>query len=98
MELFLLSLLLLVPLIVSLSLYKHKSNPSGGKLPPGKMGLPFVGESIQFLSLGRKDTPEKFMYDRMAKFSTGLRYLERRPPSSAAPVETSSCSLTRTSL
>nr|DAD46254.1 TPA_asm: hypothetical protein HUJ06_004484 [Nelumbo nucifera] len=33
------------------------------------MGLPFVGESIQFLSLGRKGTPEKFMYDRMAKFS-----------------------------
>ncbi|KAA8520997.1 hypothetical protein F0562_011670 [Nyssa sinensis] len=33
------------------------------------MGLPFIGESIQFLRTGQKGHPEKFIYDRMAKFS-----------------------------
>nr|DAD38719.1 TPA_asm: hypothetical protein HUJ06_013041 [Nelumbo nucifera] len=73
MELLFLSLLLLVVLFLSLSLrylvYKHTSHAPGKKLPPGRMGLPFVGESIEFFSLGRKGIPEKFFFDRMAKFS-----------------------------
>ncbi|XP_057958887.1 beta-amyrin 28-monooxygenase-like [Malania oleifera] len=61
-------------LMTSLSLslffiYKHKSSDSRGNLPPGKMGLPLIGESIEFLSTGRKGCPEKFLFDRMARFS-----------------------------
>ncbi|EOY29088.1 Cytochrome P450 - like 10 [Theobroma cacao] len=39
-------------------------------LPPGTTGLPFLGESIQFLRAGQKGHPEKFVYDRMTKFSS----------------------------
>jgi cytochrome P450 len=34
------------------------------------MGLPFIGESLEFLSTGRKGHPQRFIYDRMAKFSS----------------------------
>nr|XP_043621282.1 beta-amyrin 28-monooxygenase-like isoform X2 [Erigeron canadensis] len=40
-----------------------------GKLPPGRKGWPVIGESIEFLSTGWKGHPEKFIFDRMAKFS-----------------------------
>lgn len=46
--------------------YKHKSAPN---LPPGDMGLPFIGESLEFLSTGRSGRPEKFIQDRMWRFS-----------------------------
>ncbi|KAF9616608.1 hypothetical protein IFM89_030777 [Coptis chinensis] len=78
MELFSLSMLfLLVALFVSLPflflLGRNKSNSSTDntlKFPPGKTGWPFVGESLEFLNLGRKGTPEKFLEDRMQKFSS----------------------------
>lgn len=38
-------------------------------LPPGKMGWPIVGETIEFGSTLRKGIPEKFVADRMAKYS-----------------------------
>ncbi|KAF2313571.1 hypothetical protein GH714_011792 [Hevea brasiliensis] len=52
-------------------MFKQKSNASGGKdLPPGNTGWPLIGESIEFLSTGRKGQPEKFIFDRMTKFSS----------------------------
>lgn len=33
------------------------------------MGWPFVGETLEFLRMGRKGTPERFFQDRMAKYS-----------------------------
>lgn len=52
--------------------YRHKW--VGGKrmpsLPPGDMGLPFIGESLEFLSAGWKGRPEKFVRERMVKFSS----------------------------
>ncbi|KAK3015544.1 hypothetical protein RJ639_006226 [Escallonia herrerae] len=74
MELFYVSLLCLFVLLVSLSLhflfYKNKSGLSGGSLPPGRTGWPVVGESLEFLSTGWKGHPEKFIFDRMAKYSS----------------------------
>lgn len=74
MELFYLSLLLLFVLSVILSLhfllYKHKSHFVGASLPPGKTGWPMIGESIEFLSTGWKGHPEKFIIDRMSKYSS----------------------------
>ncbi|KAF8392763.1 hypothetical protein HHK36_021000 [Tetracentron sinense] len=70
MELFFLSMLLLVVLLASLLLRLLVYRQKYSNLPPGKMGLPFVGESLEFLSTGRKGYPEKFIYDRMAKYSS----------------------------
>ncbi|XP_030972731.1 beta-amyrin 28-monooxygenase-like isoform X2 [Quercus lobata] len=73
MELFFLSGVILCAFIASLSvvfLLYHQSYASHPNLPRGKMGLPFIGESLEYLSTGRKGHPEKFIYDRMAKFSS----------------------------
>ncbi|XP_010252185.1 PREDICTED: beta-amyrin 28-oxidase-like [Nelumbo nucifera] len=76
MELFFLSLLLLLALFLSLSLrfslryFVCKYKRTGGAyLPPGSLGWPVVGESLEFLSTGRNGTPEKFFEDRMKKYS-----------------------------
>ncbi|KAK6928943.1 Cytochrome P450 [Dillenia turbinata] len=62
--------ILSVSLLLSLTiLYKHKSKASAAKLPPGNTGLPFIGETIKFLLDGRRGHPEKFINDRMKKFS-----------------------------
>ncbi|KAM4102276.1 hypothetical protein ACB094_05G211800 [Castanea mollissima] len=74
MELFFLCGLILSVFLVSLCcvvfLLYHNSYASLPNLPRGNMGLPFIGESLEFLSTGRKGHPEKFIYDRMAKFSS----------------------------
>ncbi|KAL7102145.1 hypothetical protein ACP275_08G100500 [Erythranthe tilingii] len=50
-------------------LYKKKLG-STAALPPGKTGWPMIGESLEFLSAGWKGQPEKFMFDRMSKYSS----------------------------
>ncbi|XWS16560.1 hypothetical protein CRYUN_Cryun34aG0099100 [Craigia yunnanensis] len=62
-------------LFVSLSLfslfsYTFKTKASHSNLPPGRSGLPFICESLEFLSTGQRGHPEKFLYDRMAKYSS----------------------------
>ncbi|GMQ07595.1 hypothetical protein CsSME_00051729 [Camellia sinensis var. sinensis] len=39
-------------------------------LPPGKTGWPVVGESFQYLAAGWKGQPEKFVFDRIAKYAS----------------------------
>ncbi|KAK8595873.1 hypothetical protein V6N13_000553 [Hibiscus sabdariffa] len=75
MELFFLCGLTLFVLFVITSLLaifssSRKTNGccSGASLPPGRTGLPFIGESLEFLSTGRKGHPQKFIYDRMDKY------------------------------
>jgi len=75
MEQLYLSLLLLFVSLISLSFfflfYRHNAARSSiANLPPGNMGFPVIGESIEFLSLGWKGHPEKFIYERMAKYSS----------------------------
>ncbi|XP_059454121.1 beta-amyrin 28-monooxygenase-like [Corylus avellana] len=76
MEHFYLSLLLLFVSFVSLSLftlfYKHRAHFTSPNLPPGKTGYPMIGESLEFLSTGWKGHPEKFIFDRMSKFSSEI--------------------------
>ncbi|GMQ02573.1 hypothetical protein CsSME_00048733 [Camellia sinensis var. sinensis] len=45
------------------------STAATGNLPPRETGLPFLGESHEFLSDGWKRQSEKFIHERMAKFS-----------------------------
>lgn len=57
---------------LALALFLKKSRAANSNLPPGTMGLPYIGESIQYLSTGRKGYPEKFVFDRMKKFSSEI--------------------------
>ncbi|KAE8735497.1 Beta-amyrin 28-oxidase [Hibiscus syriacus] len=41
---------------------------SNTRLPVGRTGLQFIGESLEFLSTGRNGHPQKFIYYRMAKY------------------------------
>ncbi|GMI91958.1 cytochrome P450, family 716, subfamily A, polypeptide 1 [Hibiscus trionum] len=52
--------------------YKISNYASNPNLPPGKMGLPLIGESIEYLLTGRRGHPEKFLNDRMAKYSSEI--------------------------
>ncbi|KAK7318049.1 hypothetical protein RJT34_02746 [Clitoria ternatea] len=71
---FYLSLLLLSVAFISFSLlvlfYKHRSPFTAPNLPPGQSGYPVIGESLEFLSTGWKGYPEKFIFDRMIKYSS----------------------------
>ncbi|KAL4576038.1 hypothetical protein LXL04_012128 [Taraxacum kok-saghyz] len=46
-----------------------KSSAIHTNLPPGRRGWPLIGETIEFVTSGRKGHPEKFIIDRMNKFS-----------------------------
>ncbi|KAI3747337.1 hypothetical protein L6452_09791 [Arctium lappa] len=68
------SLLSLFVLVLSFSLhffiyYESKTTKNSKLLPPGRTGWPIIGESLEFLSTGWKGHPEKFVLDRMSKFS-----------------------------
>ncbi|XP_044474191.1 beta-amyrin 28-monooxygenase-like [Mangifera indica] len=76
MEFFLSGLILFImTLFLSISLaylFRSESKSSHVNLPPGKMGLPFIGETLEFLNTGRKGHPEKFISDRIAKYSSPI--------------------------
>lgn len=74
MDVFFSYLLHLAVFFISLSLifllYKQKPSAShGDNLPPGNKGWPFVGESLEYLKVGRRGEPEKFINDRVSKYS-----------------------------
>ncbi|XP_044473301.1 beta-amyrin 28-monooxygenase-like isoform X2 [Mangifera indica] len=75
MEFFHSGLILFITLFLSVSLaylFRYKSKSSHANLPPGNMGLPFIGETLEFLNTGRKGHPEKFISDRIAKYSSPI--------------------------
>ncbi|WCJ34670.1 Beta-amyrin 28-monooxygenase [Euphorbia peplus] len=62
---------ILLPLIsIFMLFYKHKSHYKSKNLPPGKTGLPLIGESLEFLSTGWKGEPEKFIFDRRVRYES----------------------------
>ncbi|XP_050212196.1 beta-amyrin 28-monooxygenase-like [Mercurialis annua] len=68
MELFFLIAITIFIILATLPILSIFYKPNV-KLPPGKTGYPYIGESLEFLSTGRKGQPEKFILDRMQKFS-----------------------------
>ncbi|KAB2600472.1 beta-amyrin 28-oxidase-like [Pyrus ussuriensis x Pyrus communis] len=74
MEHFYLTLLLgfvsFITLSLSVLFYRHRAQFVGTNLPPGKVGYPVIGETYQFLATGWKGHPEKFIFDRMTKYSS----------------------------
>ncbi|XP_060189077.1 beta-amyrin 28-monooxygenase [Lycium barbarum] len=76
MELFYVFLLCLFVLLVSLSflfLFNNKNKSTlSCPLPPGKSGWPVIGESLEFLSNGWKGHPEKFIFNRISKYSSNV--------------------------
>ncbi|KAI3780536.1 hypothetical protein L2E82_10518 [Cichorium intybus] len=72
MDIFYASLVSLFVVFVSFSLHFvfYKTKPTVHKnLPPGRTGWPVIGESMEFLATGWNGHPEKFIFDRMTKFS-----------------------------
>nr|GMD53209.1 cytochrome P450 716B1-like [Ipomoea batatas] len=63
MHIFLYSLLLLLP--VSILLVRRRR--SGRRLPPGTLGLPIIGQSLQLLRAMRANTAEKWLEERAKK-------------------------------
>uniref|UniRef100_A0A6N2M324 Beta-amyrin 28-oxidase n=1 Tax=Salix viminalis TaxID=40686 RepID=A0A6N2M324_SALVM len=59
-----------VTVCLFLVFYNHRSQKSYPNLPPGTLGLPYFGESFEFLANGWKGHPEKFIFDRIAKYSS----------------------------
>ncbi|KAI3524091.1 hypothetical protein L1887_02740 [Cichorium endivia] len=59
----------LVSCLVRFVFFKSKSAVNAKVLPPGGRGWPVIGETIEFVTAGWKGHPEKFIVDRMTKFS-----------------------------
>ncbi|KAM7477452.1 hypothetical protein LguiA_025665 [Lonicera macranthoides] len=60
------------PVGLAIVAYSVSSFGIGIKLPPGKTGWPVIRESLEFLSTGWKGHPEKFIFDRMSKYSPNV--------------------------
>ncbi|XP_050218206.1 beta-amyrin 28-monooxygenase-like [Mercurialis annua] len=62
---------LVVTLTITYLIFKYSNASLSGKnLPPGNTGWPVIGESLEFLSTGRQGHPEKFLFDRMKRYSS----------------------------
>ncbi|KAG6755582.1 hypothetical protein POTOM_041415 [Populus tomentosa] len=65
----LLSMVLLVlALAIRIFAFKHSSHSSAKNLPPGSLGWPIFGETLDFLFA----KPEKFVSDRMKRYSSDI--------------------------
>ncbi|GAB2215321.1 hypothetical protein Drorol1_Dr00019706 [Drosera rotundifolia] len=64
------ALILFIVIPILIIVYKRSSPNAGAKLPPGTYGLPILGENFQFHYCGWKGRPQRFVLERMKKFST----------------------------
>ncbi|XP_023748542.1 cytochrome P450 90A1 isoform X1 [Lactuca sativa] len=73
MDYFFLSLLFTVSLsTITFLLFRPTSTASRRKLrpPPGNVGLPFIGETLQLISAYKTENPEPFIDSRVARYGT----------------------------
>ena len=60
-------LILFISLPFIFRIYRRK--PISLKLPPGRKGWPIIGEALEYAVACKNGTPEKFITDRMRKYS-----------------------------
>lgn len=64
------SILLFIIIISVLYLLHRTTRLRRNKLPPGTLGLPFVGETLQLISAYKSDNPEPFMDKRINRYGS----------------------------
>ncbi|XP_059444236.1 cytochrome P450 716B1-like [Corylus avellana] len=64
MNIFLATFLFLIPIFLLLTRGKRSSK----RVPPGSLGIPFVGQSLAFLQAMRANTAEKWLEERIRKY------------------------------
>lgn len=71
MDLFFSYLIYIILISVSLAiiLLASRYKSSRTKLPPGRKGWPLIGETLEFTFTARRGNPERFIKDRMNKYS-----------------------------
>ncbi|CAI9091693.1 OLC1v1026782C1 [Oldenlandia corymbosa var. corymbosa] len=67
MAILLYTLLSLFVSFISVFLFR-RTDRRRRRLPPGNLGLPFVGETLQLISAYKTENPEPFIDDRVSKF------------------------------
>lgn len=60
---------MLVMFLVLLWVYRWRNPRCKGKLPPGSMGLPLLGETLQFFSPNTSMDISPFIKDRMKRYT-----------------------------
>lgn len=57
--------------LLAIILIAHRSSRCRRlRLPPGSLGLPFVGETLQLISAYKTENPEPFIDDRVRRFGS----------------------------
>ncbi|KAJ7963841.1 Cytochrome P450 [Quillaja saponaria] len=64
MNIFLISLLFIIPIFLLLG----RTRKSSKRLPPGSLGIPVIGQSLGFLQAMRANTAEKWLQERIRKY------------------------------
>ncbi|CAH9103530.1 unnamed protein product [Cuscuta epithymum] len=59
-------------LILSTARFIHTKKKRSWNLPPGSLGWPVIGESVEFVRLSREGRPEKFVADRVSKYKSRI--------------------------
>uniref|UniRef100_A0A6N2KIH0 Beta-amyrin 28-oxidase n=1 Tax=Salix viminalis TaxID=40686 RepID=A0A6N2KIH0_SALVM len=61
-----------VTLFLIAIIFRHRRQDKLPNLPPGNLGLPFVGETLDFLAKGWKGCPENFISHRIREYSSEI--------------------------
>lgn len=75
MEILCFSLLILVSflsLAVLILFYRHRRQFAYPNTPPGTIGYPIIGETLQMVAYERKGESENFIFERAAKYKTEI--------------------------
>ncbi|KAI5670504.1 hypothetical protein M9H77_10868 [Catharanthus roseus] len=68
MSIFLYVLYSLSIFLFTFFLFRTTANRRRSRLPPGNLGLPLLGETLQLISAYKTENPEPFIDDRVSKF------------------------------
>lgn len=64
------SLIILLSVSLSIFILIRATARRRGRLPPGNLGLPFIGETLQLISAYKTENPEPFIDDRVSRYGS----------------------------